>query len=196
MDTILRTMLHTISQTMLLNFSTVPQEMDMMLSYLPSLSKTTFERSSLIPSCHAQCRTRLRARMMLSYLPSLSKTTFERSSLIPSCHAQCRTRLRARNAAHDGEHIRQSSTIFLCLQWRSVLQTVDNFYLQHAECVFEFKWLYITVTSFISHDPSSIGCTTQRLVLPNIRWVVPITHIILLLLATGKCLIKYSWTLT
>ena len=54
--------------------------------------------------------------MMLSYLPSLSKTTFERSSLIPSCHALCRTRLRARNAAHDGEHIRQSSTIFLCLQ--------------------------------------------------------------------------------
>ena len=75
---------------------------------------------------------------MLSYLPSLSKTTFERSSLIPSCHAQCRTRLRARNAAHDGEHIRQSSTICLCLQWRSVLQTVDNFYLQHTECVFEF----------------------------------------------------------
>ena len=80
MDTILRTMLHTISQTMLLNFSTVPQEMDMMLSYLPSLSKTTFERSSLIPSCHALCRTRLRAR----------------------------------NAAHDGEHLRQSSTIFSC----------------------------------------------------------------------------------
>ena len=71
-----------------------------------------------------------------------------------------------------------------------------NFYLQHAECVFEFKWLYITVTSSISHDPSSIGCTTQRPLLPKLQVGVSITHIILLLLATGKCLIKYSWTLT
>ena len=47
----------------------------------------------------------------------------------------------------------------------SVTPRAVNIYLQHVECVFEFKWLFITVTNSISHDPSSIGYTTQRLVL-------------------------------
>ena len=50
----------------------------------------------------------------------------------------------------------------------SVTPRAVNIYLQHVECVFEFKWLFITVTNSISHDPSSIGCTTQRLVLQQL----------------------------
>ena len=94
--------------------------------------------------------------------------------------AECCTQLWAQNAAHYCER-RMPLNFLSCRAGNGIiltlLQTLHNFslssvtpravniYLQHVECVFEFKWLCFTVTNSISHDPSSICCTTQRQVL-------------------------------
>ena len=63
----------------------------------------------------------------------------------------------------------------------SVTSRAVNIYLQHVECVFEFKWLCFTVTNSISHDPSSIGCDNTA------TSSTTTIHTTLVLFASGKC---------
>ena len=133
----------------------------------------------------AQCRTQLWAHN--------ATHNCERTMPHTIVSAECCTQLWAQNAAHycEGRMPRTMPLNFLsCRAGNGIiltlLQTLHNFslssvtpravniYLQHVECVFEFKWLCFTVTNSISHDPSSIGYTTQRLVLQQHQlWVLP-----------------------
>ena len=103
---------------------------------------------------------------------------------IAAHNSQWLTQLWAHIAAHNSELPRRKWNYFALLQnlhnfsLSSVTPRAVNIYLQHVECVFEFKWLCFTVTNSISHDPSSICCTTQRQVLQQhqLRFTAEVSH--------------------
>ena len=105
-------------------------------------------------------------------------------------HAHCRWTFSI--AAQEMElfwHIHQISTIFLCHQWLPVLQTsicnTLSVYLSFSGCT--SRWLVPFHTTQVL-----LAAQHSDYFYQNIRWVIPITHIILLLLVKTLDLSTHS----